>query len=160
MRGVTLGKGGFGAVYLCQHSNTGRKEARWYEMCDRVSTWLAWCTVHSYTFGWTIKRACEGSARFKAPNMPWSRCQRPLLRKCAAENAQPYRNQVNWVWPFQNQSFKAKVEKRVCAEREILSMPGPSESDWNPITNQTQLDLHERTIFEVRSVWWYWLISM
>ena len=40
----------------------------------------------------------------------------------------------------QNQSFKAgpEAEKRVCAERKILSMPGPLESDWNPIIDQLQ----------------------
>lgn len=59
------------------------------------ATWLAWLTVHSYIgMGdqWIareqlIKRACEGSARFKVLNMHWSACPRAISSKWAAENS-------------------------------------------------------------------------
>ena len=132
------------------------------------ATWLAWLTVHSYiAMGdqWIareqlIKRVCEGSARFKVLNMHWSACPRAISSKCAAENSllrfpihllkNVAKNQVvgvKWV----NQSFKANAEKQVCAERDILSMPGPLESD-NQFNSK---ELLERTICEVISVWWY-----
>lgn len=64
-------------------------------------------------------------------------CQKP---SCWSQN-------FKWV----NQSFKANAEKQVCAERDILSMPGPLESD-NQFNSK---ELLERTICEVISVWWY-----